>query len=134
MTSREEPAATFAASDRAATGYRIFVRNLVVACRIGIRSHEKPQRQRVRVNAELEVAQAISDKDDFAEVLNYEAIVAGIKAIADAGHVNLVETFADRVLRLCLDDRRVMAVRVSVEKLDVYPEAESVGITIDYRR
>ena len=31
-------------------------------------------------------------------------------------------------------DPRVLAVRVSVEKLDVYPDAESVGVVLKRRR
>jgi 7,8-dihydroneopterin aldolase/epimerase/oxygenase len=117
-----------------AESYRVFVRDLVVPCSIGIYPREKGLRRRVRVNAELTVAAAISGSDEFAEVVNYETIVAGIKSIAEAGHINLVETLADRIATLCLADRRVTAVRIVVEKLDVYPEAESVGILLERRR
>src|SRR5215469_4967027 len=120
--------------DEGAEGYRVFVRDLVVPCSIGIYPREKGLRRRVRVNAELLVDEPIARSDDFAEAVNYETIVAGIKAIAEAGHINLVETLADRVATLCLADRRVASVRVVIEKLDVYPEAESVGITLERRR
>jgi dihydroneopterin aldolase len=117
-----------------AEGYRVFVRDLVVPCSIGIYPREKGLRRRVRVNAELAIEEPISRSDEFAEVVNYETIVTGIKAIAEAGHINLVETLADRVATLCLADPRVAAVRVVIEKLDVYPEAESVGILLERRR
>jgi len=116
-------------------GYRIFVRDLVVAVSIGIHAHEKRQRARLRVNADLEVGLPPPTRDDFSEVMNYEGIVTGIKSLAEAKqHINLVETFADRVASLCLGDARVRAVRVSVEKLDIYPEAVSVGVLIERRR
>ncbi len=111
--------------------YRVFVRDLVLAVSIGIHAHEKRQRTRVRINAELEVALPLPRRDDFAEALDYETIVAGIKRIADAKHFNLVETLAGRVATLCLSDRRVRMARVTVEKLDIYPEAESVGVTVE---
>jgi 7,8-dihydroneopterin aldolase/epimerase/oxygenase len=114
--------------------YRVFVRDLVVPCSIGIYPRERGVRRRVRVNAELAVDEPISGSDDFAEAVNYETVVAGIKSIAEAGHINLVETLADRIARLCLIDARVASVRVVVEKLDVYPEAESVGVTLERRR
>jgi dihydroneopterin aldolase len=117
-----------------AGGYRVFVRDLVVPCSIGIYPREKGLRRRVRVNAELAIDEPILGNDEFADVVNYETIVAGIKAIAEAGHINLVETLADRVATLCLADRRVAAARVVIEKLDVYPEAESVGIVLERRR
>lgn len=116
-----------------ASTYRVFVRDLMLACSIGIYAYEKQIRQRVRVNVELLVEPPPSN-DAFVDVLNYETIVTGIKAIAQAGHIDLVETFADRVVALCFRDRRVWQVRVVIEKLDVYPEAESVGVMIERRR
>lgn len=121
-------------SGEAPAGYRIFVRDLVVAASIGIHAHEKRQRGRLRVSAELTVAAPVPHDDAFDQALNYEIIVAGIKAIAAAKHINLVETFAEQVMALCLADRRVRVVRVTVEKLDIYPEAQSVGVTIERRR
>jgi dihydroneopterin aldolase len=120
--------------DEEAERYRVFVRDLVVPCSIGIYPREKGLRRRVRVNAELLVAEAISGNDDFAEAVNYETVVAGIKGIAEAGHINLVETLADRIATLCLADPRVAFVRIVVEKLDVYPETESVGVVLERRR
>ena len=121
-----------------AAPYRIFVRNLVLAARIGVHAHEKSRPPRLRVSVELEIKGAAPAHDEFAAVLNYETIVEGIKRIASGGasggHINLVETFADLVAKLCLADRRVAGVRVSVEKLDVYPEVESVGVIIERRR
>jgi dihydroneopterin aldolase len=115
--------------------YRVFVRDLVLDCSIGIYDYERANRQRVRVNAEL-VASVDPEQsgDDIAGVLNYEAIVDGIKHIVASGHINLVETLAERVIDLCLVDPRVVAARAVVEKLDVYPEAGSVGVTIERRR
>lgn len=134
--STEWPASAFATSldDDNAAGYRVFVRDLVLPCSIGIYPHEKGLRRRVRVNAELNVASPLPRSDDFADVVNYETIVAGIKAITEAGHINLVETLADRIAELCLADRRVRATRVTVEKLDVWPETESVGVVVERRR
>jgi 7,8-dihydroneopterin aldolase/epimerase/oxygenase len=117
-----------------ATSYRIFVRDLVVAASIGIHAHEKRQRGRLRVSAELEIEAPLPKADDLAEVVNYEAIVAGIKRIAGLQHINLIESFAAEVASLCFADRRVRFVRVVVEKLDIYPEAESVGAVVERRR
>ena len=122
------------ADDDTAAGYRVFVRDLVLPCSIGIYPHEKGLRRRVRVNVEIQVSAALPGNDDFADVVNYESIVAGIKSITEAGHINLVETLADRVATLCLADRRVSTTRVTVEKLDVWPETESVGVVVERRR
>jgi 7,8-dihydroneopterin aldolase/epimerase/oxygenase len=122
------------ADDKAAVGYRVFVRDLVLPCSIGIYPREKGLRRRVRVNAEIQVTAPLPSADDFADVVNYETIVAGIKAITEAGHINLVETLADRIATLCLADHRVSSTRVMVEKLDVWPETESVGVVVERKR
>jgi 7,8-dihydroneopterin aldolase/epimerase/oxygenase len=133
------PAGIFAAmvTDFSATAgtYRVFVRNLILSCSIGTYAHEKRARQRVRINVELLVdGEPKRGSDELRDVLNYEPLIAGIKAIAAAGHIHLVETVAERILEIGLADDRVAAARVTVEKLDVYPEAESVGIVLERRR
>lgn len=114
--------------------YNIFIRNLVLVARIGVHAHEKTRPPRLRIGVEIGLKGEVPGRDEIAAVLSYEAIVEGIKRMASGGHINLVETFADRVAKLCLVDRRVEKVRVSVEKLDVYPEMESVGVIIERRR
>jgi len=121
-------------SNGAVSTYRVFVRDLILTCRIGVHDHEK-QPQRIRVTAELVVADEPDISDDaLSGVLNYAPIVAGIKAIAAAGHINLVETLAERIIDFCFAERRVAATRIVVEKLDVYDDAGSVGVVIERRR
>jgi dihydroneopterin aldolase len=117
-----------------ASTYTVFVHDLVLTCSIGVYEHEKRQLQRVRFNAELVVAEKLDPPDHLENVFNYETLVDGIRAIATIGHTNLVEMLAERIVALCFAQDRVRAVRVKIEKLDVYPDAGGVGIAIDRRR
>lgn len=115
--------------------YRILVRDLVLKCLIGIHAHELLAPQRVRINVDMEVfEQAGPLSDDIANVVSYEDVITGIKRMLAEGHINLVETLAEKVAALCLADTRVASARIRVEKLDVYAEAASVGIEIERRR
>lgn len=115
--------------------YRILVRDLVLKCLIGIHAHELLAPQRVRINVDMTVLeQAGPQSDDIANVVSYEDVIEGIKRLLAEGHINLVETLADKIALLCLADLRVRSARVRVEKLDVYAEAASVGIEIERRR
>ncbi|OYV35424.1 MAG: diguanylate cyclase, partial [Acidocella sp. 20-61-6] len=51
-----------------------------------------------------------------------------------AGHVQLVETLAERLCEVCLADARVLIARVRVEKLDVFADAASAGVEVERRR
>ena len=114
--------------------YRILVRDLVLPCRIGVYDHEKQAPQRVRVNAQLLVERDVVDSDELRDVLNYETIVEGIRALTRGRHIELVESLAEQVMDVCLASPRALAARISVEKLDVFPDAESVGVVLRRRR
>ena len=110
---------------------RVFVRDLVLSARIGVYQHEKLASQRVRINLELICTEHPAIKDDLNNVVNYADLVEQVRAIVDEGHINLVETLADRIAQACLVDRRVQTAKVRIEKLDVFAEAESVGVEIE---
>ena len=111
---------------------RMFVRDLVLDCLIGVHRYERDGRQRVRINLSLDVLETgEADRDRLADVVNYDTLVVRIRALAQNGHVNLVETFAERVASICLEDLRVRRATVRVEKLDVFDDTESVGIEIE---
>lgn len=115
--------------------YHILVRDLVLKCSIGIHAHELLAPQRVRINVDMSVLeQAGPLSDDIANVVSYEDVIDGIKTMLAGGHINLVETLAEKIAELCLTDERVETTRIRVEKLDVYAEAASVGIEIERSR
>lgn len=109
----------------------VFVRDLVLDCSIGVHAHEKDDVQRVRINLDLAVREDRDIADDIGNVVCYEGMVSGIRGLVGTGHINLVETLAERIAAMCLDDRRVRTARVRVEKLDVFPDATSVGVEIE---
>ena len=130
VTPRSKPQIRIA--DGASKIRHVFIRDMVIDCSIGIYTHEKEQEQRVRINLDLAVGEGErSINDDILNVISYEDIVNGIEAIIDVGHINLVETLAENIAEMCLEDKRVISVRVSVEKLDIIACAESVGVEIE---
>lgn len=112
--------------------YGVRVRGLVLMCSIGIRRIEHERPQRVRVSVELTATkEAGFAGDERRRVINYEHVVAAIRRIAGSGHIDLCEGFAERVCDACFADPRVGHVRVEVEKLDIFPDAEAVGATLE---
>ena len=86
----------------------------------------------MRVNLDLGVHESIAPiDDDITNVVDYEKLVAGIHRLVDRGHVNLVETLAENIAAMCLANKNTHVVRVRIEKLDVFDNAESVGVEIE---
>src|SRR5690606_7621819 len=105
-------------------------RDLMLDAHIGAYKHEKGSAQPIRVNVDLTVAEA-AHGDDLKNVVCYATVVDSIKLIVSEGHLNLVETLAERIAASCLEDERVQVALVRVEKLAVIPEASSVGVEIE---
>ena len=110
----------------------VFIRDMVIDCSIGIYTHEKEHEQRVRINLDLAVGEGDHlINDDIRNVISYEDMAKGVEVIIAAGHINLVETLAENIAEMCLQDKRVFSARVRVEKLDIIANAESVGVEIE---
>ncbi len=113
----------------------IFVRDLALIAMVGIYEHEKKHPQRILVNIDCAVKEIGGPlEDDIKNVVSYEKVVKNVKSIVLDGHVNLVETLAEKIAEKVLKNRSIVRVRVRVEKLDIIAEAASVGIEIERTR
>ena len=120
-------------ADAARAIRHVFVRDLLLDAHIGVYAHEQGRTQPIRVNVDLTVSEA-AHSDKLANVVCYETVVNRIKALVASGHLNLVETLAERVAAACLEDERVAVARIRIEKLAAIPEAGSVGVEIERAR
>lgn len=111
---------------------RLFLRNFAVQINIGVHEFEKQGEQRVLVNVDLYIPLAVStpQEDRLEEVVDYDFMRETIAKRTAQGHIQLQETLCDDVARTLLAHPKVRAVRVSTEKLDVYPDCESVGVEV----
>ena len=122
----------------------VFLRDMVLAASIGIYPHEHDRPQRIRINVDLAVVEggsatagmshAAVGRDELSRVVDYEQVARSVRAVVAAGHVQLVETLAERLAETCLVDDRVHMVRIRVEKLDVFDDLASVGVEIERHR
>ena len=127
------PAAPIA--DAASRVRHVFVRDLVLPASVGVWAHEKGRPQRIRINLDLGVAEGdVPPPDRLDAVVCYDRLTRGARELVAQEHVQLLETLAERLAALALADPRVVSVRLRIEKLDVYPDAGSVGIEIERRR
>lgn len=109
----------------------VFLRDMLLMASIGVYAHEQKSAQRVRVNVDLAVTDDGAGGDKLDRVVDYERVAKAVRAIVAAGHIKLVETLAERIAAVCLEDVRVLRARVRVEKLDVFADTGSVGVEVE---
>lgn len=103
-------------------GDTIFVNDFIADCNVGVYAEEQGVTQKVRFTVEARLSpEVFSVDDEIVEVPSYADIIDFIVGLARGGHINLVETFAERVAANCLADPRIRAVRVKLEKLERGP-------------
>jgi FolB domain-containing protein len=107
---------------------RVFVRDFVLAARVGAYAHEHGKPQNVRFNVEVKVMRAGRAPEDMRDVFSYDVVQDGIRMIVAQEHVPLLEMLAERIAALVLSHPRVLNVTVRVEKLDVSPGGVGVEI------
>jgi dihydroneopterin aldolase len=109
----------------------VFIRDLIIECTIGVHEQEHRSKQRLRMNLDLGIPETFPVvTDHIAEVVCYDEIIGKVSELLARRHFGLLEVAAEEIARLCLNDTRVQKVRISLEKLDVYKNAKSVGIEI----
>jgi dihydroneopterin aldolase len=129
----EPQSSTLAAATLVATRSTVFVRGLTVLAQIGVYDYELGRGQPLVIDAELEVAPL--EPERLSQTYNYEAVRTAAQAVAEAGHIGLVETFAWRLARALLEDQRVWQARVRIEKpAALAPDAQAAGVEITLAR
>ncbi|WEK42481.1 MAG: dihydroneopterin aldolase [Candidatus Sphingomonas colombiensis] len=113
--------------------YTTILDGLELQMQLGIHPHEAVP-QRVFLTVEMTVDYpAPPHCDEIGEVLDYDFVREGIRALTEKRGFALQETLVEAVAALCFDDPRVRRVRVRSMKPDVYPDA-AVGCEIDRTR
>jgi dihydroneopterin aldolase/D-erythro-7,8-dihydroneopterin triphosphate epimerase len=114
---------------------QIQIKDLLLRTIIGINEDERRNRQDVLINVILYAdTRAAGASDDIDRAVNYRTIAKRVIKLVEESQFNLVETLAAEIAATCLEDPRVEAVDVRVEKPGALRFARSVGVEIHRTR
>jgi dihydroneopterin aldolase len=83
----------------------------------GVFDHERRDGQEFVIDVTLELdSRPAARTDDLADTVDYGALAHGLADVVAGEPVNLIETLAERLVGVCLSDRRVTAATVTVHK------------------
>ncbi|MBU6439477.1 MAG: dihydroneopterin aldolase [Betaproteobacteria bacterium] len=110
----------------------LYLERLRVQASVGILEHELRSRQQLLVSiaAELPDAPSLPAADDVAHVLDYRLLRSIALEEVGHGHVNMLETLAGRIAQRVLGLEGVRRVRVRVDKPNIFPDCDGVGIEV----
>ncbi len=119
----------------AARGLRhVFVNRLAVEASIGIHPHERENKQTIWLTIDAGVLEDSATPEAIGDVVCYEDMCRIATALASDGHIDLVETLAERIADRLMEDPRLVQIRVQIEKPQAIDQAASVGIAISRLR
>ena len=114
---------------------QVQIKDLFLRTIIGINEEERRNRQDVLINIVLYAdTQAAGASDDIADAVNYRTITKHVIKLVEESRFYLVEKLAAEIAATCLEDPRVEAVTVRVEKPGALRFARSVGVEIHRTR
>ncbi len=123
---------TLLSDPRLAGCRRIYLRGWSVHANIGVYSAERQGSQPLVLNLDVFVSLEASTPlhDELQEVIDYDFVHDVVRQRIARGHINLQETLVDDVATELLRRPGVVAVRVSSEKVEIYPDIAGIGIEI----
>lgn len=108
---------------------KIYIRDLNLRCIIGIYPHERKEKQDVVVNLVLDGNFSKAGRsDDIGDAVNYKTIKQQVIRLVERSSFNLIERLAEEIARVCLKDRKVRRVTVTVDKPGALRFARSVAV------
>lgn len=117
------------------SGDRIFLRGLTAECTIGFIDWERRVKQTVVIDLELPVdCRSASVTDEVADTIDYKKVAKRVLAFVEASEFKLVETLAQTLALLILEEFGIEWVRLSVNKPGAIRNSRDVGVTIERSR
>jgi len=117
------------------SGDRIFVHALTAQCIIGFLEWERRVKQTVVVDLELAAdCRRTAQTDAVSDTLDYRKVVKRVLGFIEASEFHLIETLAERLARVVLDEFGIDWVRISLSKPGAFRRAREVGVTVERSR
>ena len=114
---------------------KIYLTGLQIETIVGIWDWERQIPQTVVIDLEMgaDIARA-AKTDDIEDTLNYKQVAKRVQELVVEGRFQLVETMAESVAQVILDEFDVPWVRVRVNKPGAIRGARDVGVIIERSR
>jgi FolB domain-containing protein len=110
---------------------KIYIKDLLLRCILGINQEEREKKQDIVINIKIYTDLSASCRSDMIEdTVDYKKIKNSIISLVESSSFFLIEKLAQECADCCLQDSRVIAVKIFIEKPGALRFAKSAGIEI----
>lgn len=110
---------------------RVALRDIEIKMRVGIAEIERKQLapQRVIVNVEMFAPKDAHTSTRIEDCINYHPVHEYVvNEWPNRPHTDLLETLAEELVNVCFENKMVAAVRVSIQKPEIYTDTAATQV------
>ena len=110
----------------------VFIRQLRLPAWIGLYRHEKIAPQTIEIDLEIDLpGDAVVRTGRVGDTIDDGVVAERIRALLAKERFGLVESLAERIAGLLMEDFKSPHVKVGIAKLGALRDAQRVGVTIE---
>lgn len=109
------------------------IKGLRLRCKIGVPKEERTDFQEIEMDLTLIPTSGFPEKDEIAGTVDYAEVAQRVVELAGEGECLLIETLAQGVAEMILEDFAVERVRLELRKF-ILPETDWVGVALERGR
>jgi len=111
---------------------KIILTDLRINAVIGIWDWEKRNPQTISIDLEMQMdTKKASQSDSIEDALDYKAVSKRVKQFIQASQFNLIETLAENVAKIILEEFDVQWLKLRISKPFAIRDSRNVGVSIE---
>ena len=111
---------------------KIILTDLRIDAVIGIWDWEKRNPQTISLDLEMQIdTKKASQLDSIEDALDYKAVSKRVKQFIQASQFNLIETLAENVAKIILEEFDVQWLKLRISKPFAIRDSRNVGVSIE---
>lgn len=113
----------------------IKIKNLKLQTKMGVYEWERDFKRDIIINAKLTIDDEKSlQSDQIEDTIDYSKIIQGIKDIISNNYYKLIEKMTQEVMNFIMQDKRIKACKLEIDKVAPLDEVESCSVIIEEKR
>ena len=109
---------------------KVYVKNLVLPCRVGVTEEERKQNQKIIIGIEMACSLAEAGaSDDLQKTVDYWEIKEQVTQFVKQTELKLLEPIAEHIAAIALKNPNIIQVTVDIKK-EKYAQQPVMGIQI----